>query len=214
MFNQAFGIFPCGASSVAVVPWTKRNPAQVERVELQKLNVRLATSSLHSRTAVWTRYGRLAVLICSELLEPQALSGLLTRVELVTIPSWNMDTQSYDHMLKSGGLLVHAYMAVANNGSYSDCRIWAPFKSPSWGRDVCRLIQRGSDEVVWEDLSVEHLREFHEGIGFLETSRSRPPNLEWRPLPPSWEHGPTSDRGGNQSELAGVSPPSRRFGTR
>lgn len=191
--NQAFGIFPAGAHAVSVVPWTKRNPAQIERDELPNHNVTLRTSPRHVRTTVHSPYGRLSTLICSELLEPQALSGLLGRVELVVVPAWNRDTQSYDHMLKSAGLLVHAYIAVANNGHYSDCRAWAPIKEPPWWREVCRLIQRDADEVVWEDIATEHLRQFHQG----RTSPSsappppRPPRLEWRPLPPSWTHGPT-----------------------
>lgn len=189
VLNQAFGVFPCGFDSVAVVPWTKRHPAHEERKALRERGLRLRTTKRSRRTVVETRYGRISVLICSELLEPQAHAGLVGRVELLAVPAWNKDTESFSHMIKSAGLLIHSYVGVANNGYYSDCRGWAPIKAPPYRREVCRLVQRHIDTVVWDDLLTERLRTFHDGVGSASETDSQEP-IEWRPLPPSW---PDSD---------------------
>ena len=66
-------------------------------------------------------------------------------------------------------------MAIANNGQYSDCRAWAP-RSERWERDLCRLIERGIDDVVPVDIPLRSLVAFHAGNAAKG----------WRPLPPDW----------------------------
>ena len=109
------------------------------------------------------------------------MSDLLGRVEIVAVPSWNTDTSSYDHLIQSTGLQLHSIIAVANNGTYSDCRAWAP-KSERWKRDLCRLIERNENDVVFAEIPLSSLRAFREesdpGI--------RQKNPEWKPLPPYW----------------------------
>jgi len=109
------------------------------------------------RTVVRTDFGNLSVLICSELLESQRVADLLGRVELVLVPSWNTDTASYDHLIQSVGMHLHAVIAVANNGHYSDCRAWAP-RQLRWQRDLCRLIERDVNSIVTVDVPLGSLR--------------------------------------------------------
>lgn len=59
---------------------------------------------------------------------------------------------------------------LANNGKYSDCRVWAPFSDRRF-RDVARLVKKNANEVLRVDLetvddkdhqvSIARLREFH-----------------------------------------------------
>jgi hypothetical protein len=136
------------------------------------------------RTVVQSRFGDFSVLVCSELLETARVADLLGRVELVLAPSWNTDTASYDHIIQSVGLHLHAIVAVANNGHYSDSRAWAP-RGERWTRDLCRLIERGVDAVVMVDLPLASLRSFRASGGtHAAPKRAKAPG--WRPLPPDW----------------------------
>ena len=53
-------------------------------------------------------------------------------------------------------------IAIANNGHYSDCRVWAP-RTQRWERDLCRLIERDVDDVVHVDVPLRSLVAFHNG---------------------------------------------------
>lgn len=181
--NQVYTVLPGPYSSVATWPWTKRYPAREEQEQLSALRppVSFSPSSkpARRRTVVVSGVGRFSVLICSELIEAKQVADLAGRVELVVCPSWNRDTASYDHLIQSVGLQVHAFVAIANNGTYSDCRIWAPYQE-RWMRDVCRLVERHLPDVVFVDLPVGSIRAFHRGLVHGEKISL------WRPLPPDW----------------------------
>ena len=184
VFNQAWIVVPGPWQSAATWPWTKGHPAKVEAEELNALGVRLSPyqeRTGHRRTVVDSPYGRISVLICSELIETRRVADLLGRVELVAVPSWNRDTSSYDHLVQTVGVQLHSIIAVANNGDYSDCRAWAP-KRKRWERDLCRLIERGENDVVFAEIPLSSLRSFREG----GDAGSKGDNREWRPLPPYW----------------------------
>ena len=184
VFNQAWTLVPGPFHSVATWPWTKAHPAKAEAEELSRHGVSFRPDSggpRRRRTVVDSPYGRVSILICSELIETRTVSDLLGRVEIVAVPSWNTDTSSYDHLIQSAGLQLHSIIAVANNGAYSDCRAWAP-RSERWKRDLCRLIERNENGVVFAEIPLSSLRAFREesdpGI--------RQKNPEWKPLPPYW----------------------------
>ena len=187
VFNQAWIVVPGPFHSAATWPWTKAHPARVEAEELKKYSVSFRSDSRprRRRTVVDSPYGRVSVLICSELIEPQIVSDLLGRVEIVAVPSWNPDTSSYDHLIQSAGLQLHSIIAVANNGTYSDCRAWAP-KSERWKRDLCRLIERNENDVVFAEIPLLSLRAFRgvNGPGIRQKDLEK--NPEWKPLPPYW----------------------------
>lgn len=182
VYNQVFAVIPGPFSSVATWPWTKRLPSREEADALLKstppLRFPTPPTPPHSRVVVHSTYGKFSVLICSELLEAKRVADLLGRVELVLSPSWNKDTFSYDHIIQSVGLQLHCIVGIANNGQYSDCRVWAP-KEERYQRDMCRLIERDTDDVVSVVLPLAELRRIHLG---------RPQNGDekWRPLPPDW----------------------------
>ena len=180
--NQTYAVFPGHFGSVATWPWTKRLPAREEASFLASLPMPVTfpppPASLPSRIVVMSPWGTFSVLICSELIEARRIADLLGRVELVLCPAWNRDTSSYDHLIQSAGFQLHAIIAIANNGHYSDCRSWAP-REVRWERDLCRLIERDVDDVVYVDIPLTSLAAFH-------AARGSGIGSGWRPLPPDW----------------------------
>ncbi len=186
VYNQVFAVLPGPFGSAATWPWTKRLPAHGEELELRGLKPPLrfpVVAGKGARTVVHSLYGRFSVLICSELIETRRTADLLGRSELILVPSWNTDTSSYDHLIQSVALQLHAVVAVANNGHFSDCRAWAP-RSARWERELCRLIQRDVDDVVFVTIPIGSLRAFHAGVSSVKIRKV--PVAEWRPLPPDW----------------------------
>jgi hypothetical protein len=177
--NQVFAVLPGPFASAATWPWTKRLPAREEGRLLANLKPPVSfpppPSRSLSRTVVKSAWGSLSVLICSELIEARRIADLLGRVDVVLCPAWNPDTSSYDHLIQSAGFQLHAIIAIANNGRYSDCRAWAP-RTKRWERDLCRLIERDVDDIVYVDVPLADLVDFHNG----RTQEG------WRPLPPDW----------------------------
>ena len=187
VYNQAVAIIPDRFAVSFVWTWTKRRPAAEEKAHLADLRPPRSfprwKRPVFPRAVLRTRYGDFSVLICSELIEARLVGDLVGRTDMVLVPSWNQDTASYDHLVQSAGLQLHAYVCVANNGVYSDCRIWAP-KAERWRRDVCRLIERGCDDVVFADLDVASLRDFHAGTA--AGKKNTRTEYAWKALPPDW----------------------------
>lgn len=209
--NQVFAVLPGPFMSVATWPWTKRLPAREEGILLSTLNTPLSyrppAANPLPRTVIHSDWGTFSVLICSELIETRRVADLLGRAQVVLCPAWNPDTASYDHLVQSVGFQLHAIIAIANNGHYSDCRVWAP-RTERWERDLCRLIERDVNDIVYVDIPVASLSAFQAGdkqakdrYQILRTALHKKryadarrelerltedlPGL-WRPLPPDW----------------------------
>ena len=175
--NQAYAVIPGPFRSAATWPWTKGYPAREEAAVLQGRGLayrQQAPGQQRRRIVIDSVYGRVSVLICSELIETRKVADLLARVEVVAVPSWNRDTFSYDHLMRTAGLQLNAIIGVANNGHYSDCRAWAP-REVRWQRDLCRLIERDVDGVIGVPIPLASLRAWRNGNG-----------SGWRTLPPDW----------------------------
>lgn len=189
VYNQAYVVIPGPYRSVATWPWTKRRPAHRESLALGAAHLSFPAPPRNSvrRVVVRSPWGEISVLICSELLEARRVADLLGRVELVLVPSWNVDTSSWEHLIQTAGLQLHAIMGVANNGQFSDCRAWAP-RFERWERDLCRLIERHEDDIVYVDLPLRSLRSFHSSpvIGQVGESQKNANTPKWKPLPPDW----------------------------
>lgn len=188
--NQVVAVLPGPFSSVATWPWTKRLPAREEGEQLALLNPPVSfpppPPTNVPRTVVHSPWGSLSVLICSEMIEARRIADLLGRVDVVLCPAWNKDTSSYDHLIQSAGFQLHAIIAIANNGHYSDCRAWAP-RSKRWERDLCRLIERDVDDVVHVDIPLADLVAFHKTrVSSVPPARRSVAPSGWRPLPPDW----------------------------
>lgn len=202
VYNEAVMYLPRPRRSAAGWIWTKRRPARHENAELISRGFQFATRGEDDRfVVVSSEHGRFLALICSELLEVDTRAEVLRRgVELVLVPAWNTDTTSFEYLVHAAALELHGFIAVANNGTYSDCRIRGPY-AVSWQRDVCRLISRGENEVVSADVPIEHLRAYRIDPSGYEsrrkawiaheknTKKTTPPNPcpmpEWKPAPPN-----------------------------
>jgi hypothetical protein len=209
--NQVFAVLPGPRMSVAAWPWTKRLPSREEGNQLSRLpspvSFRPPPATPIARTVVRSAWGDLSVLICSELIEARRVADLLGRANVVLCPAWNTDTASYDHLIQSVGFQLHAFIAIANNGHYSDSRAWAP-RTERWERDLCRLIERDVNDVVYVDVPLTSLVDAHQGKlpsnGKYDQLRDALQNKDlkaarkalnkliqaqpgpWRPLPPDW----------------------------
>lgn len=184
--NQVFAVLPGPLSTVVPWCWWKEFPADVEAKELLKQGKRLVGPASSRRTVLRTEYGAISVLICSELLETSKVATLRERVEVVLVPAWNQDTTSYDHLVQAAGLSLGAVVAIANNGSFSDCRAWAP-RTNAWERELCRLVEPGQQSVVSARIPLGEIRAHHAGKSPVHpppTKREGKP--KWKPLPPDW----------------------------
>lgn len=186
--NQAIGVFPAGRKTTGYAAWTKRHPAVEERSLLALWGTQFAAHPPEmQRLVVDTAHGRIGVLICSEILEADALARLCGQIELLAVPAWNTDTPSFDHVTHSvASLLVHCFVCVANNAKFSDSRIAAPINEPRHERDWCRLIHKNESRVVWGDLPVSELRAHHEKPPTPKPPSASTKERRFRPLPPGW----------------------------
>ncbi len=184
VINQVYAVIPGPFNSIAAWPWTKGFPAREEAEQLRRHKVTFPpweNAEPPPRTVVISPYGRVSVLICSEMLEANRISDLFRRVEILAVPAWNKDTSSYDHLVQSVGLQLNAIVGIANNGHYSDCRAWAP-KSIRWQRDLCRLIDRDTNRVIAVKMPLNSLRLWRKQV----SDGVEVDDPEWRPLPPNW----------------------------
>jgi hypothetical protein len=185
VFNEAFAYLPRPFHSASAWIWTKRRPAHHEGHELTRLHFSFAVRRESRRfVTMLSDHGAFIPLICSELLEVDTRSELLGSVDLVLVPAWNSDTTSFEYLVHSAPLELHSFIAVANNGIFSDCRIRAPY-SETWQREVCRLIARNGNEAIVADLAIGDLR------AFQRDSEGYPAKKRWKPVPPGyvWRKG-------------------------
>jgi predicted amidohydrolase len=181
VINQAIGVFAPGFRIAFVCWWPKSLPARVENRELLKLGAQFRVHSVNPKV-VSTDFGSISTLICSELLDVQTRAQLLGRIDLLVVPSWNKDTATFDHTVQTTANDLHAYVAVANNAQFSDCRVQVP-SDERHERDACRLISRSDDETISVIISSDALRQFQ-----LASLANPAAKLKgFKPLPPGYK---------------------------
>lgn len=192
VYNEVLAFLPRGYASAAGWVWTKRHPAVHEGSELQQLGFQLATRGLQRRfVPIESEHGDFIALVCSELLEVEARSKIVGKVDLVLVPAWNKDTPSFEALIQAAALELHAFVAIANNGIFSDCRIRGPYDQ-AWMRDVCRLVSRDENAIVAANLPIGDLRAYRADANAYDARRERDKKLPgkklpgWKPLPPGW----------------------------
>lgn len=194
VFNEAVCFVPRTFAAAAAWVWTKNRPAHAEGPLLKDNGFSFGRRSRKQRfTVMSTEHGKFIPLICSELLEVDSRAELLGRVDVVLVPAWNRDQTSFEYALQATSLDLHSFVAVANNGVYSDCRIRGPYDTV-WRRDACRLSARGENEIVLADLPIDHLRDYRRDPTAYELKiatwakkrRKHPDKAPW----PSWKPAP------------------------
>ncbi|WP_140864877.1 reverse transcriptase domain-containing protein [Myxococcus xanthus] len=187
VFNEAIAFLPRQYMSAAGWVWTKRRPAYREAIGIKKKQLEFSTRTAERRFSVLhSEHGRLIPLICSELLEVDARSQLLGRIDLLLVPAWNQDNTSFEHLIHSTALELHCFVGVANNGLFSDCRVRGPF-SETWRREAARLIARGENETLVTNIQTDLLKIFHENQEFYRTNMQQRGWPAWKPLPPGMD---------------------------
>lgn len=191
--NEAAGIFPVGRHSSVGHLWQKGIPASVEDDGLQDLGVKFSGGT-SLRPPIHTVYGSISVLICSELLEVESRAALLGKIDMLLVPAWNKDLSTFEHMVQTTAMDLHAFVGLANNAKYSDCRVRVP-ASDHWRRDIARLIAPHQNECISVDVDIRSLRKFQlQSLGDLPGGVGDDP--EFKPLPPGYSYQKPRETGG------------------
>lgn len=101
---------------------------------------------------------RFGMLICSELTNISYRSSLRGNVDALFVVEWNQDLRTFEALVESAALDVHAYIAQTNHMKYGDSRIRAP-RAKEWERDIVRLRGGEHNFVVVGEIDYWALRE-------------------------------------------------------
>ncbi len=91
---------------------------------------------------------------------------------------WNQDTETFNSLVESAALDMHAYIIQCNDRQHGDSRIRAPYKN-TWSRDVLRVKGGIHDYVVTGRIDVNALRAFQ--------SSYRSASGPFKPVPDGFE---------------------------
>lgn len=129
-----------------------------------------------------------ALLNCSELTNIRYRAELRGKIDALFVPEWNSDTESFNALVESTALDIHAYIIQCNNRLYGDSRIRAPYKD-RWKRDLLRIKGGNHDYCITGEINVLALRKF-------QTSH-RSPCKPFKPVPDGFK----DDMDHNRKEL-------------
>lgn len=151
-----------GFHSMFVYRQDKQNPAPQERKELFDVcGVELVPEHTLADPIVIEDEGFFfALQICSELTNIANRSSLRGKIDALFVPEWNRDINTFDALVRSAALDIHAYVVQCNDRKYGDSRIRAPY-SQNWLRDVVEVKGGVSDFFVVGEVNVRSLRRFH-----------------------------------------------------
>lgn len=165
-----------GFPSLMIYRQDKQFPAFHEEQELHRLAALEMKPEKSWKTPPIVQHGnfRFAILICSELTNIQYRAALGGKVDAIFVPEWNQDTETFNPLIESAALDVHAFIIQCNDRQYGDSRIRAPFKD-SWKRDVLRVKGGVTDYCVIGEIDVREMRMFQ--------SSHRSPSQPFKPVP-------------------------------
>lgn len=152
-----------GFPSLTLYRQDKQTPAIHEEQEL----FRLAGASLKpAKLWKWQsppiiQHGNFhfTLLNCSELTNIRYRAELRGKVDALFVPEWNSDTDTFNALVESAALDIHAYIIQCNNRHYGDSRIRAPYKD-RWKRDLLRVKGGNHDYCITGEINVQDLRQF------------------------------------------------------
>lgn len=165
-----------GFPSTMIYRQDKQRPALHEERELHRLaGLKMKPEKTWSKPPI-IEHGefRFALLVCSELTNISYRSALRGKVDALFVPEWNQDTETFNALVESAALDIHAYVIQCNDRQYGDSRIRAPFKD-SWKRDVLKVKGGITDYCVIGEIDINSLRQFQ--------SNHRSPSGPFKPVP-------------------------------
>jgi hypothetical protein len=169
-----------GFPSLMIYRQDKQRPALHEELELQRIAGLKMKPGKRWDTPPIIQHGdfRFSLLVCSELTNISYRAALRGKVDALFVPEWNQDTETFNALVESAALDMHAYIIQCNDRQYGDSRIRAPFKD-SWMRDVLRVKGGVTDYCVIGEIDVQALRQFQ--------SSHRSPGKPFKPMPDGFE---------------------------
>ncbi|MBY6387330.1 Reverse transcriptase [Rhodococcus erythropolis] len=169
-----------GSNLYTVYVQDKQRAARFERIKLDELEGLRLEPEVKWDQPIVISHGdfRFAILICSELTNIQYRSALRGHVDALFVPEWNQDIHSFEALVESAALDIHAYIVQANHLSYGDSRIRAPHKD-EWERDILRLRGGIHDYAVIGEIDYWALREHQ--------SDPSGPKYPFKPIPDGFE---------------------------
>lgn len=171
-----------GFPSMLVYRQDKQRPALHEEQEIKRLaGLELKPDKVWTKPPV-IQHGtfRFAILVCSELTNISYRTALRGEVDAVFIPESNQDTETFNSLIESAALDVHAYIIQCNDRQYGDSRIRAPYKD-TWRRDILRVKGGIEDYCVTGEIDIQALRQFQ--------SSHRSPDRPFKPVPDGFDVG-------------------------
>lgn len=123
-----------------------------------------------------------SMLICSELTNIRYRAELRGKIDALFVPEWNSDTDTFNALVESAALDIHAYIIQCNNRRFGDSRIRAPYKD-RWKRDLLRVKGGNHDYCVTGEIDVQALRRFQ--------SSYRSPSAPFKPVPDGFDIEPS-----------------------
>jgi len=169
-----------GFPSLLIYRQDKQRPALHEEQELQRLAGLVLKPDQTWNSPPILQHGdlRFALLVCSELTNISYRAALRGKVDALFVPEWNQDTETFNALVESAALDMHAYIIQCNDRRYGDSRIRAPFKE-SWQRDLLPVKGGVTDYCVIGEIDVLALRQFQ--------SSFRSPAGPFKPVPDGFE---------------------------
>ena len=177
--NQIWAAFShegLGFPTTMIYRQDKQKPALHEEKELRRLNgiEMKPRKTWNSPPVIQHGNFRFAMVVCSELTNISYRTALRGKVDALFVPEWNQDTDTFNALVESAALDIHAFIIQCNDRRYGDSRIRAPYKD-SWQRDVLRVKGGTADYCVNGDIDVQALRKFQ--------SSHRSPAALFKPVP-------------------------------
>lgn len=178
-----------GFLSLMVYRQDKQRPALHEEQELFRLagvELRPAQSQQWQKPPIVQHGGlRFALMVCSELTNIRYRAELRGKVDALFVPEWNRDIETFNALVESAALDIHAYIIQCNNRHYGDSRIRAPLEK-RWERDVIRVKGGNHDYCITGEIDVLALRRFQ--------SSHRSPARGFKPVPDGFADDMAFDR--------------------
>ncbi|TFD88581.1 Reverse transcriptase [Cryobacterium lactosi] len=172
----ALGHDGLGFPSMTIYRQDKQRLALHEEQQLHRLaGLTLDPTSIEQPLTVIDHGGfSFAILVCSELTNIDYRAQLRGRIDALFVPEWNRDTTTFEALIESAALDIHAYIVQCNDREYGDSRIRAPYRD-AWKRDIVKIKGGVRDYIVTGDIDVGSLRQFQ--------SSYRSPDGPFKPVP-------------------------------
>ena len=163
--NQIWASLPTsvfGFRTAAIYRQDKQHPAYGEEQNLSNFQPqKRLVPQIEWSTPPVIKHGNLSfsLLICSELTNIKYRADLRGRIDVLFVAEKNRDLNTFEALVDSAALDIHAYIAQSNTREYGDSRIRAPRKE-SHERDIVRVRGGLNDHFVVGQIEVNKLRNF------------------------------------------------------